>query len=163
MAALRNRLFSLVGALALGACFVEPATPSTFRFECSADADCEATEQCASGLCQQHCGGADDQPCGQSAPVCLNNYCASVCPTADDVCPLPQTCMSLSAPGEDPGDSGVCVVPCDADNPCADGQLCFEELGLCVSTCMTVDDCGSGEECIAGFCVPSSSGGGSFP
>ena len=44
-------------ALGGGACFIEPAPPASFRFECSSDSECEATERCAQGLCQQPCGG----------------------------------------------------------------------------------------------------------
>lgn len=155
-------LLGLAGLTGLGACFIESAEPSTFRFQCGSSSECEAGEVCASGLCQQPCGADDDDPCSQSAPVCLNGYCASVCPMSDDVCPPPQTCASLAAPGEDPGESGVCTVPCSADNPCADGLFCVEDLGLCVQTCMATAECGSGEECFGGFCVPTGSGGG-FP
>lgn len=147
----------------LGGCFIEPATPSTFRFQCSSDGECDPGFSCASGLCQQSCGGDAEEACPGDAPVCLNGYCSSICPLADDPCPTPQTCLSLAAPGEDPGESGVCTVECDDDNPCPDSQLCYAELGLCVATCMDTADCSSGEECLAGFCVPSSSGGGSFP
>ena len=147
----------------LGACFVEPAEPATFRFECSADADCDSAEECNNGLCQQACGGADDVDCPTSAPLCLNGYCSSVCPLSeefDDVCPPPQTCTSLTLPGEEPGDSGVCTVACDDETaPCPDGQVCFADFGVCVAVCMSADDCGSGEDCTGGFCVPSSSGG----
>jgi hypothetical protein len=152
-----------LAGLGLGACFVEAAAPASFRFECSADADCEANEACSNGLCQQPCGGDKDEACPQEAPVCLNSYCASVCPLADDICPSPQTCLAVTLPGQDPGESGLCAVSCSDQNPCADGDLCVEEFGVCVPPCMSTDDCGSGEECLAGFCVPSDSGGGSFP
>lgn len=158
-----------LGALALGlaagftACFIEPAQPSTFRFQCSADADCEDGRVCTNDLCQQPCGGDDDEPCAVEEPVCLNGYCSSICPTDEDPCPAPQSCVSLDAPGEEPSGSGVCTVACEDDSGCPEGQVCFADLGgLCVATCSTNDDCGSGEECIAGFCVPTSSGGG-FP
>ena len=129
---------------------------------CSADADCDSAEECNNGLCQQACGGADDVDCPTSAPLCLNGYCSSVCPLSeefDDVCPPPQTCTSLTLPGEEPGDSGVCTVACDDETaPCPDGQVCFADFGVCVAVCMSADDCASGEDCTGGFCVPSSSG-----
>lgn len=157
-------LLALGFGLGASACFIEPAQPSTFRFNCSADADCGEAESCVDGLCQQPCGSMNDQECNSSAPLCLNGYCSSVCPlSGDDVCPSPQMCMSLSADPEEPGESGVCTAPCSDASPCPDGQVCFEDYGLCVGTCMTVADCGSGEECLGGFCVPSSSGGGGFP
>ena len=151
---------ALGAVLSAGACFIEPAAPSTFRFECSSDSECDADERCSSGLCQQPCGGQDDADCGQEAPICLNGYCASICPVDDDVCPDPQECMSLAVSGEDPGESGVCAVACSDANPCAEGELCYEELGLCVQTCMTAADCGSGEDCVVGLCVPTDAGGG---
>lgn len=153
-------MVALQGVLGMGACFIESAEPSTFRFQCGSSSECEPGEVCASGLCQQACGALDDVSCPQSAPVCLNGYCASVCPTSEDVCPPPQSCMSLTAPGEDPAESGVCTVPCSDADPCADTMVCIE--GFCVQTCMDASECGSGEDCLGGFCVPSDSGGG-FP
>lgn len=164
--ATRNRLLvaGLGVSLAAGACFIEPAAPSTFRFECSSDSECAEGERCASGLCQQPCGGDEDDPCGQSNPICLNGYCSAICPLADDPCTSPQVCTSLAAPGEDPGESGVCLVPCSDAQPCPDEQICFEDFGgICVATCMDTSDCGSGEECVTGLCIPSSSSGGGFP
>jgi hypothetical protein len=164
MATLLQRSF-LLGSLAMlamlsigAACFIEPAPPSSFRFECSADVECDAGQTCSNGLCQQACGGESDEPCGQEAPVCLNGYCSSVCVVADDQCTSPQTCMSLSFPGEEPAETGVCVVPCSDAAPCPDGQLCYDDVGLCVATCMTTDECAAGEECVTGFCVPTSEG-----
>jgi hypothetical protein len=150
----------MAAALGMAACFIEPAPPSSFRFECSADVECDATQRCANGLCQQPCGGDDDVDCAQEAPVCLNGYCSSVCTVADELCSSPQTCVSLSFPGEAPAETGVCVVPCGDDAPCPASQLCYDALGLCVATCMANEDCASGEECLSGFCVPSSSGRG---
>lgn len=163
MATLLQRSFLLgslvaIAAMGVGACFIEPAAPGGFRFECSSDVECDATQRCANGLCQQPCGGEDDLDCAQEAPVCLNGYCSSVCSIAEPECSSPQTCVSLSFPSEEPAETGVCVVKCGDDAPCPDGQLCYEELGLCVATCMTTDECASGEECVAGFCVPTSGG-----
>ena len=148
--------FGLGLTLALGgvACFIEPAPPASFRFECSSDSECEPTERCAQGLCQQPCGGETNQSCGQTG-VCLNGYCSSTCSLADPQCSSPQTCTSLTPPGVEPSDTGICMVPCDDQNPCAEGSLCYEDLGLCVAPCMTTDECGEGEECIVGACVPS--------
>lgn len=158
-----------LGALALGvgagftACFIEPAQPSTFRFQCSADADCGEGQVCSNDLCQQPCGGEDDEACSVEEPVCLNGFCSSICPLADDPCPDPQTCVSVVVVG-DPGDSGVCTVVCEDNSGCPAGQICFPDFGgLCVATCLGPDDCGSGEDCVAGFCVPADSGGGGFP
>lgn len=154
----------LLVSLALGACFIEPAAPATFRFQCSSDSECSDAEVCSNGLCQQPCGGDEDDPCPQDDPVCLNGYCSALCLTDDDVCSDPQDCVSLAAPGEDPGSTGVCTIPCSDSAPCPDGQACLEDFGgLCVATCTDTSECGSGEECLAGFCVPSDSGGGSFP
>lgn len=149
-----------------GACFIESAQPSTFRFECSATDECGEGQVCADGLCQQPCG-AGEEAC-ESGTFCVNGFCSSVCPVDEDVCPSPQECVALSASGEEEGsNTGVCTILCDdADHPCGDGQLCV--AGFCAQTCASVDDCGSGEACTevaAGLsvCVPGSSGGGSFP
>lgn len=150
----------------LGACFIESAQPSTFRFECSATDECNEGEVCSDGLCQQPCG-AGEEAC-EGGTICLNNFCSSICPVDQDVCPAPQECVALSEPSEDDegGGSGICTIPCDdADHPCNDGQLCL--AGFCATTCVSVDECGSGESCsevAAGLsvCVPGSSGGG-FP
>jgi hypothetical protein len=154
----RSFLFGIAAAMGVGACFIEPAPPSGFRFECNSDVECDATQRCASGLCQQPCGAETDEPCAPESPVCLNGYCSSACLLADDECTSPQTCLSLTFPGEEPAESGVCVVKCGDDAPCPDGQSCYAELGLCVATCMTTDDCSTGEECLAGICAPTSEG-----
>jgi hypothetical protein len=95
---LGSLLGAALGMLGMSACFIEPAAPSSFRFECSSDVECDATQRCANGLCQQACGGEADQPCTQDAPACLNGYCSSVCLVADDECTSPQTCLSLTFP-----------------------------------------------------------------
>ncbi len=160
--------FGLVGlVLGFSGCFIEPTAPSTFRCECASGDVCASGALCAQGLCQQPCGGEDDDPCAQEAPVCLNGYCSSICPIpADsdevDVCPSPQSCASLSGT-DDPGGSGVCTILCEDDSGCGDGEVCFVELGLCVATCTDSSECGSGEECLGGFCAPSDAGGGGFP
>lgn len=150
-------LLGIAAAMGMGACFIEPAAPTAFRFECSSDVECDGTLRCANGLCQQPCGGETDEPCGQE--VCLNGYCSSICSLADEQCSDPQTCVSLAFPGEEPAEIGVCVVPCGDDAPCPEGQLCYDQIGLCVATCMTTDECAAGEECLMGFCVPAGSGG----
>ena len=150
-----------------GACFIESAQPSTFRFECSATDECSEGEVCSDGLCQQPCG-AGEEACADGT-FCVNSFCSSICPVGQDVCPSPQECVSLSAPeeGEEPSGSGICTILCDdADHPCGEGQLCI--AGFCAQTCAGVEDCGSGEECTevaAGLsvCVPGGSSGGSFP
>jgi hypothetical protein len=165
----RNAILLAASGLAagLGACFIESAQPSTFRFECSSTDECSEGEQCSDGLCQQPCG-ANLEAC-EGATLCVNGFCSSLCPTDQDVCPDPQQCVGLSDSEEEDtgGGSGICTILCDdADHPCADGQLCL--AGFCATTCMTVDDCGSGEDCTEvapglSVCVPSSSGGGGFP
>jgi hypothetical protein len=156
-------MLGMLGILGMSACFIESAEPATFRFECGPSSECDVGEVCASGLCQQACGTDEAAACPQTAPVCLNGYCSSVCPISEDVCPAPQSCMSLTLPDEDPAESGVCAVPCSEAAPCPDGMFCYADLGVCVQTCMSTDECGSGEECLMGFCVPSDAGGGSFP
>lgn len=156
-------MLGVLGMLGMGACFIEATEPSVFRFQCGSSSECAVDQECASGLCQQPCGGQDDADCPQGAPVCLNGYCASVCTVSEDVCPSPQSCLSLTIPGEDPAESGVCALACGEANPCADGMFCFEELGVCVQTCVGDEDCSSGEACVQGFCTPTDSGGGSFP
>ncbi|PRQ01199.1 hypothetical protein [Enhygromyxa salina] len=155
-----TRTLSLVICLGAGGCFIEAAEPSTFRFQCGSSSECATDQVCASGLCQQPCGGEDDLECPQSAPICLNEFCASVCPISEDVCPAPQSCVALTVPGDEPSESGVCTIPCGDANPCADGMLCVEEFGLCVQACATTDECGPAEACVQGFCVPTDSGGG---
>lgn len=151
----------------LGACFVESAQPSTFRFQCSATDECNDGEVCSDGLCQTPCGAGLEACAG--ATLCLNGYCSSLCPTNEDVCPAPQECVSLSGESEADSDeqsSGVCTILCDdAEHPCAEGQLCL--AGFCATTCMSADDCVSAEACTEvapglSVCTPSSSGGG-FP
>lgn len=148
----------LAFTLGFGACFIEPAQPANFRFECSSASECAEGEVCAHGLCQTECGGAIEADCGQTG-FCLNGFCSSTCWLADDQCPSPQVCTSLVPEGtedpDEPVETGVCVVPCSADNPCPEGELCYEDLGLCVAICMTSDDCGDGEECLMGLCVPT--------
>ena len=160
----RMTLVFVAAALA-SACFVESAKPTTFRYECSATADCNEPEVCSDGLCQQPCG-PELEACA-SGTLCLNGFCSSLCPTDENVCPDPQQCVSLSADTEDDSGTGVCTVLCDdTDHPCADGQLCL--VGFCATMCMTSDDCNSGEDCTEvgpglSVCVSSSSGGSGFP
>jgi hypothetical protein len=149
-------LLGLAFAAGFGACFIEPALPGNFRFECASDVECMTGEVCANGLCQQPCGGEMDQDCGSSG-ICLNGYCSGLCTITDDRCSDPQVCTSLAPPEESSAEfPAVCIVPCsDDDNPCAEGQLCYADLGLCVTSCMTSDECGDGEECFFGVCFPS--------
>lgn len=158
---LRHRaaaVFALGAVLGFGACFIQPAPPASLRYDCSSDSDCDPTQRCASGLCQQPCGTDADAPCDSSSPFCLNGFCSSICSLADDECSSPQSCESLVLPGEEPEEpvtTGVCMIPCGDEAPCAEGQFCYEDLGVCVSTCMVPEDCGNGEDCLTGFCVPS--------
>jgi hypothetical protein len=150
-------LGAVLGAvLGIGACFIEPAPPGSLRFDCSSDSDCDPTQRCASGLCQQPCGSDGDESCA-SPTFCINGYCTGTCSLADDQCSSPQTCESLMFPSEEPPEepitTGFCVIPCGDEAPCADGQVCVEEVGVCVQTCMVSEDCGDGEECLTGFCV----------
>ncbi len=163
-------ILTLAGsAAALGACFIESAKPSTFRFTCSASDECSDGEVCADGLCQQPCG-ANMEACAGST-ICINGFCSSLCPTNEDVCPAPQECVSLTPEeadgGDDAGGSGICTVLCDDDeHPCDEGQLCV--VGFCATLCMSADDCAAGEECLEvgpglSVCTPSGGGGGGFP
>jgi hypothetical protein len=150
---LRMLVLALGAALGFGACFIEPAPPASLRYDCSSDSECDPTQRCASGLCQQPCGSDGDEPC--EGTVCINGYCSGTCSLAEAQCSAPQTCESLALPGEEPGMTGLCMIPCSDAAPCGEGQLCFEDLGMCVSTCMAIEDCGEGEQCLTGFCVPS--------
>lgn len=146
--------FAFAGSFALAACFIESPKPSTFRFTCESSDECADTEVCADGLCQQACGGETDPACPDSAPVCFNGYCSSVCPTDEDVCPAPQACLTFTDPeSEELPASGVCAVACDADHPCPEGDVCFESI--CLATCMTDEDCSNGETCLANVCIPA--------
>lgn len=183
----RSVVVSVLGlGLALGGfvgCFIEAAQPSTFRFQCASDGECEDGQVCAEGLCQQPCGGEDDDPCANEAPICLNGYCASLCPLPAegsddvDVCPQPQSCVELpesfSGFGFDTGSSGACLVACADDSGCVEGEVCDTESGLCFpdlgsttggetdgetgdggdGTCTTADDCGAGQDCVMGYCA----------
>ena len=165
----------LVMGVAVG-CFIEPAQPSTFRFDCSADSECDADQICAEGLCQQPCGGDEDADCPGDAPICLNGYCSSLCPLDSEVCPAPQSCVELPAEfsgfGIDTGSSGVCLLACTDDSGCSNGEVCDADSGLCFpdfgstggeaggdtegsgdGTCATVDDCEAGQDCVMGFCA----------
>jgi len=152
--------------LGFGACFIEPAKPATFRFECDSAAECEPGQVCANELCQVPCGPG--QEACPSASVCINGFCSNLCPLDEDVCPPPQQCVSLTPPGQDdePSERGICTVLCDpVERPCGEGQQCL--FGFCADECVTIEDCGSGEDCLpigpdVMVCVPTGSGGG-FP
>lgn len=143
--------FGSFGSPFISACFIESPKPSTFRFACESDDECADSEECSDGLCQQACGGEDDLDCPDTAPVCFNGHCSSVCPTDEDVCPSPQACLTFADPEatEEPT-SGVCAVACNDAHPCAEGELCFE--GICLATCTTDEDCGGGT-CLSGVCI----------
>ncbi|MFO7567854.1 MAG: hypothetical protein R6X02_34760 [Enhygromyxa sp.] len=148
----------------LSACFIEPAQPSTFRFQCSKSDECSDGETCADGLCQQPCG-ASLEAC-ENGTVCINNFCSSICPLDQDVCPVPQECVAPPSPddAEQESNVGICMVQCDdQDHPCGEGQLCFQ--GFCVTLCTSTDECGSGEECTevgpgVSVCASAGAGGG---
>ncbi|MFV8749488.1 hypothetical protein ACNOYE_02930 [Nannocystaceae bacterium ST9] len=145
-------LIGFAGAFGVGACFIESPKPSTFRFACETSDECDETQVCTDGLCQQACGGPDDAKCSDTE-ICFNGYCSSVCPVAEDVCPEPQTCVTFADPSSDePPTSGLCAVLCDEqDHPCAEGDVCVE--GVCLSTCTSDDDCDAGASCIANVCI----------
>jgi hypothetical protein len=165
MAKLGRIVLLISGGLgaALGACFIESAQPSTFRYECSSDADCVGLEVCADGLCQQPCG-ASMEACPDTAP-CINGFCSSLCSADNDACPDPLACTPLYE-SEDPEEEipGICTSVCDdADNPCAEGQLCLP-TGFCATLCTTGEECLSSESCIEfaegiAICTPSFGGG----
>lgn len=159
-------LITLCLGAALGACFIESAQPSTFRFQCSTSDECNEGEVCSSGLCQLPCGPGE-AAC-ENGTVCINGFCSNLCPVGQAVCPAPQECVPVAEPDDDREvQPGICTILCDdADHPCPDGQLCL--AGFCAAQCMSVDDCGSGENCTEvatgiSVCIPSGSGGGSFP
>lgn len=151
----RIALVGLAFVAGFGACFIEPALPGNFRFDCVSNGDCQTGEVCADGLCQQPCGGEMDEECDNSN-ICINGYCSGLCQVSDDRCSRPQVCTLLVPPGEQTDEEipGVCTVPCDGDHPCGDGQICSEDLGICLTTCMSGADCGEHEDCLGGVCIP---------
>lgn len=163
-------LITLVGAAAVGACFGNQVSPSTFRNTCDSDSDCRDDEACIGGLCERPCTqatSADDCPSADGYAACMNGACATLCPLPEgnkkDPCPSPQTCVDLGidlggfgAGGGADTPMGVCTTQCTAES-CPTGEACFE--GFCVASCTVDTDCASGLVCLGGLCVPDLGGG----
>lgn len=143
----RGSIFgSIFGAgllLFLGsACYVEPTTPSTFRFRCDEPKDCPPSQSCAHGLCQRPCTlGEKPEPrgdCESESALCVNGFCSPTCsPSSENPCPAPQSCLEI--PKE--------VLKSPTGNA----------LGVCTRPCKDAEqDCPAMNLCISGFCLPKS-------
>lgn len=174
---------SLAAWLALGSilgigCYSEPLPPSTYRYACEADADCNANELCRRGRCEQPCSTVEvvaasllgaDQPCSiEDGAVCQNGACANTCALGSDYCSPGYTCLDIglgSLGGGGFGGSsdpvGVCTVECD-DELCPPGEACTE--GACAPIdCSTGQACPDDHACFFGLCMPSCVGGQACP
>lgn len=124
-------------------CYSERAPPSTFRYVCTADADCEEGEACREGICERTCSALTAKgDCGADFALCFNGACASTCEVEADACPSVHECIDLSALGVDvEGDGSPFGGPSAALGIC--GRMCEPGDGLCPDT----------ETCLGGFCV----------
>jgi hypothetical protein len=176
---------SLAAWLALGSilgvgCYSEPLPPSTYRYACEADSDCNADELCRRGRCEQPCSTVEvvassllgaELPCALAdGLVCQNGACASTCALGSDYCPRGYTCLdiglgSIGGGGFGGGGSndpvGVCTLACD-DQLCPPGEACRE--GACAPIdCSAGQACPEAHACFFGLCMPSCTGGQACP
>ncbi len=164
---------SLVVALGLGAalvtgCYSEQLPPSTYRYACEGDGDCNRDEICRRGVCERPCTqltAADDCPFEDGYAACFNGVCASTCELERDYCPASQECLDLGIEGGggNPfgGSSaavGICGIQCDADDNadlCPEGETCIPDFGTCAVVCdPAAPSCPEGYSCLFGFCAP---------
>ena len=177
----------LAAALGLGSvlgisCYSEPRPPSTYRYACEADGDCNPNEICRRGLCERPCtqlevaaGAATDEdpkddPCPLTSgyAACFNGACANTCAVGhDDWCANGQECIDLAALGIDVGGGnsnpfssgsdepiGICGIKCEpGDDICPDSEICL--MGFCAIDCSTGQVCPDEYECLFGVCIPA--------
>lgn len=182
-----NATRSLVAALGLGSvlgisCYSEPRPPSTYRYACEADDDCNPNEMCRRGLCERPCsqlevaaGAATDEdpsddPCPTTSgyAACFNGACANTCAVGKDYCANGQECIDLAALGIDIGSGGggslfgggsddvigICGVMCEpGDDVCPDSEVCL--MGFCAVDCSQGQVCPDGYDCLFGVCIPA--------
>lgn len=168
---------SLAAALALGSalgisCYSEPLQPSTYRFACEADGDCNSNETCRQGRCERPCTqltAANDCPQEEGFAACFNGACASTCAVGSDFCPPNQECIDLgldlsgsnsSFGGGSDAPIGICGLKCETgDDLCPEGEICVASFGSCAVDCSQGQECPDGYSCIFGVCAPE----GFFP
>lgn len=176
---------SLAVTLGLGSilgisCYSEPRPPSTYRYACEADDDCNPSETCRRGLCERPCSQLDvaagaltedasDDPCPTSSgyATCFNGACANTCAVGKDYCAQGQECIDLSVLGIDLGGAssnpfgggssdpiGICGVMCEpGDDICPESETCL--MGFCAVDCSQGQTCPDGYDCFFGVCVPA--------
>lgn len=144
---------------ALTACFIEPAQPSVFRYDCAAHDECATGESCLDGLCQRACtlgaegdGLLGDCPDDSGYVACINGSCSHTCEAESAACPAPQSCVDLGAVfGGGAASSldglGACAVACDAAHPCSGAagypEVCFESVCVAAPDPTTTGTAGS--------------------
>ncbi len=164
----------LAAALALGSvlgisCYSEPLPPSTYRYACEGDGDCNANESCRHGRCERPCAqltATEDCPSEEGFLTCFNGACATTCTVGSSFCTTGQECIDLGIDlggGGNPfgGGSdaavGICGLKCDADanaDICPEGEICIAELGTCAVDCSQGQPCPGGYTCFFGVCAP---------
>jgi hypothetical protein len=172
---------AVASSIAGASCFSEQPPPSTFRFKCATDGDCQAGERCIDQLCQIPCTLAsfeEDCPSAGGYGACVNGVCSSLCTVGSDQCPQPQMCLDLGValnPGggfggaSESGSFGVCANPCSSATGCPTGEICLAALQLplpplCAQVCVPgADMCPAGFVCGAlpsndHVCVPEGVG-----
>lgn len=149
---------------------------------CGSPSDCAPGTTCSvDGRC--HAGDCGTHPCingfvcvaGEAGPACVRGNPAGC--GSDDDCGASRFCVdglcteasflcsdgSQCATGRACVD-GRCVVRCKDNEPCHEGFLCNERLGVCLHTesaCSRTEDCESASRvCVAGACVPRCGKGG---
>jgi hypothetical protein len=172
---------SLAAAVALGSflgssCYSEPLPPSTYRYACDADDDCNADEICRRGLCERPCtqlevaagAATDDDPSDDPCPLesgyatCFNGACASTCAVGSSFCPSGQECIDLGLDlggggglfgGGSDEEIGICGIMCEpGDDICPEGEVCI--IGFCAIDCSQGQACPDANSCVSGVCVP---------
>ncbi|MCX4243686.1 hypothetical protein [Paraliomyxa miuraensis] len=165
---------TLAAALALGSvlgisCYSEPQPPSTYRYACNGDGDCNGDEFCRRGRCERPCTqitAANDCPFEDGYVACYNGACVSTCELDQGYCPSGLECIDLgidlggsSSPfgGGSSAAVGICGVQCEADDDiCPEGEVCVPDFGACAVDCSQGQDCPDGYICFFGLCAPES-------